>query len=77
MNGVCLNALHDRAFDNGLLTISADDYSIRVSSKLKSNNVQDNVTYNFLRLEGSKINLPDKFLPSKEFLTIHNNFFKP
>jgi len=77
MNGLCLNALHDRAFDGGLLTISADDYSIKISSRLKTKINPDNIIYNFLQLEGSKINLPDKFLPSKEFLTIHNDFFKP
>lgn len=74
-NGLCLNALHDRAFDKGLITIAAKDYTIKVSSKFKKKNVVGSVEYNFLKLEGLQINLPDKFLPSKEQLKIHNDFF--
>lgn len=77
MNGVCLNALHDRAFDKGLITISAKDYTIRISSKLKSKNTDKNINFNFLELEGNEIILPDKFLPSKEQLKKHNEFFSP
>ena len=32
-NGLCLNALHDKAFDRGLITIDYD-YNIVVSDKL-------------------------------------------
>jgi putative restriction endonuclease len=77
MNGLCLNALHDRAFDKGLITISAKDYSIKVSSKLKTKNVGENINFNFLELDGNEINLPDKFLPSREQLRKHNDFFIP
>jgi putative restriction endonuclease len=76
MNGLCLNALHDRAFDKGLITISADDYSIKISSKLKKKNVVESIGWNFLKLEGESILLPDKFLPSRELLKIHNETFK-
>lgn len=76
MNGLCLNALHDRAFDKGLITISADDYTIKVSSKLKKNGSVESIEMNFIKLDGAKIILPDKFLPSKEFLKIHNNLFR-
>lgn len=76
-NGICLNALHDKAFDNGLITIDAEDYTVRISSKLKVRHVSDSIKMNFLNLEGNIINLPDKFLPSKEFLKIHNDNFKP
>ncbi|UAY52530.1 HNH endonuclease [Ferruginibacter albus] len=75
-NGICLNALHDRAFDKGLITISAKDYTIKVSSKLKGKNIVDSIDTNFLKLEGMEINLPDKFLPAKEFLKVHNDYFK-
>lgn len=76
-NGLCLNALHDRAFDKGLITISAEDYKIKVSSKLKGKKLIEFVDYNFLKLEGKEINLPDKFLPAKPQLKIHNDFFIP
>ena len=76
MNGLCLNALHDRAFDKGLITISADDYRIKVSSKLKKKTVIESIEQNFMALESKSILLPDKFLPSKELLKVHNDYFK-
>lgn len=33
-NGLCLNALHDKAFDRGLITV-LPDYTVRVSKELK------------------------------------------
>lgn len=76
INGLCLNALHDRAFDKGLITISAEDYTIKVSSKLKKKDIAESIEQNFINLEGGIILLPDKFRPSKEFLKIHNEGFK-
>lgn len=75
MNGLCLNALHDKAFDTGLITISAKDYTIKVSSRIKKKNMAESIEQNFIKLEGKEILLPDKFLPSKELLKIHNDFF--
>ena len=75
MNGLCLNALHDRAFDKGLITISSEDYSIKVSSKLKQKNIPESIYQNFINLECQQIGLPDKFLPSRELLKSHNDFF--
>ena len=75
MNGLCLNALHDKAFDSGLITISADDYTIKISSKLKKKNATQSIEQNFLNMEGKVIRLPDKFLPAKELLKVHNDFF--
>ncbi|HRH49859.1 MAG TPA: HNH endonuclease signature motif containing protein [Panacibacter sp.] len=77
MNGLCLNALHDKAFDAGLITINAEDYKIKISSKLQKKNASEIINTNFIKLEGKLIHLPDKFLPSKEQLKIHNDFFKP
>ncbi len=76
MNGLCLNALHDKAFDAGLITISADDYTIHISSRLKKKNAPLSIEQNFMMLEGKEMFLPDKFLPAKELLKIHNEFFK-
>lgn len=77
MNGLCLNALHDKAFDAGLITITANDYTIKVSSKLKKKNVPTSIDENFIKLDGKEMLLPDKFLPARELLKIHNDFFKP
>ena len=75
MNGLLLNALHDRAFENGLITIT-EDYTIKVSSLLKKKDVSESIKQNFIDFEGRQIHLPDKFLPAKEFLKIHNETFK-
>ncbi|MEJ7822867.1 MAG: HNH endonuclease [Chitinophagaceae bacterium] len=75
MNGICLNALHDKAFDRYLITISADDYTLKVSSKLKSKRSLESTEQIFFKFENKEIRLPDKFLPSKEFLKIHNDNF--
>lgn len=77
MNGLCLNALHDRAFDKGLITIDANDYTIKISSRLKRKNISDSIFQNFNQFEGKSITIPDKFLPAKNLLQIHNDYFKP
>ena len=77
MNGLCLNALHDKAFDAGLITINAEDYKIKISSRLKKKTASEIIDSNFIKLDGKLIHLPDKFLPSKEQLKIHNDFFTP
>jgi putative restriction endonuclease len=75
MNGLCLNALHDRAFDKYLITVSAEDYTIKVSSKLLTKNPTESMQYNFFNIAGREINLPGKFCPSNELLKIHNGYF--
>ena len=75
-NGLCLNSLHDKAFDRGFLTITPD-YVVKLSSSfgdyLESYSVQDY----FVKYQDQKIMLPDKFLPKKDFLDYHNqNIFK-
>lgn len=75
MNGLLLNALHDKAFENGLITIT-EDYSIKISSLLKNKDAPESIEQLFLSYEGKQIYLPDKFRPSKEFLKVHNERFK-
>ena len=68
-NGLCLNALHDRAFDRGLLTITAD-YTILLSSKILS--LKDPSAESlFLRYDRAKISIPDRFAPDPSFLQYH------
>jgi hypothetical protein len=69
-NGLCLSALHDRAFDGGLIGVRSD-FSIVVSKAVKKleNNVYAQSA--LLSLEGKSINLPDRFLPSASFLEHH------
>ena len=76
-NGLCLNALHDKAFDQGLITIDTN-YKIIVSSKLKDKKVDDITKLWITRSEGKEIILPNRFLPDKHFIEYHNDvIFKP
>jgi putative restriction endonuclease len=69
-NGICLNALHDRAFESGLISITPD-YQIKVSSLLKKQNKNQNIQEYFLKYEDEKIILPHVHLPNPDFLNEH------
>lgn len=73
-NGLLMNALHDRAFEHGLITID-EDYKVKISSLLKKPKVESLAHY-FGQYDGESMILPRKFLPDKEFLKIHNGQFK-
>ena len=75
-NGLCLNALHDRAFDQGLITITTD-YKVLLSKYFeKIINEQSYINF-FQKYNHCSIILPYRFLPSKKFLEYHNeNIFK-
>lgn len=75
-NGLCLNSLHDKAFDTGLMTVTAD-YEIKFSPIVIDTVNDAEIKELFIRREGEKIILPDKFLPNKDFLDYHyRNVFK-
>ncbi len=67
-NGLCLNALHDMAFDKGLITITID-YHVKISKVLKQ---QSGTELLFTPYGNKKIALPQRFTPSKEFIEYHN-----
>lgn len=71
-NGLCLNALHDKAFDKGLITLSKE-YKIIVSEKLKASNIDENITNWIIHFDGQLINLPNRFFPDKRFIEYHND----
>lgn len=71
-NGLCLNALHDKAFDRGFITIS-NKYTIIVSDDIRDACNGNAVEKYFKSLRGQKINLPEKFLPKKEYIQYHND----
>ncbi len=64
-NGICLNALHDRAFDRGLITI-ADDLSVVFSTKLPSA-ARDALA----SFSEKKMRLPSRFVPDMDYLAYH------
>jgi putative restriction endonuclease len=74
-NGLCLNALHDRAFDCGLLTVTPE-YRVRVSPVVTCLG-DDSVCTLMLAYDGKPIRLPERFWPDKTFLEYHNrNIFQ-
>lgn len=68
-NGLCLSAIHDRAFDKGLITLT-DDFKIVVSEEL----IRKNETFIMevlLPLNGRTIEQPERFAPQAEFIAWH------
>jgi putative restriction endonuclease len=68
-NGIAINALHDKAFEAGLMSITPE-YKIKISPLLKKQKSPSIENY-FLRYENKDIILPSRFLPDKEFLKYH------
>ena len=71
-NGICLNAIHDKAFDKGLITVTPD-YLIKISPSIISSTNNKLFMGYFLAYHNRKIIVPDKFIPAQEFLEYHND----
>lgn len=69
-NGLCLNTLHDKAYDKGLMTITPD-FKILLSSSFIDKSENKMFTEYFTQFHLQKINVPEKFVPDKEFLDYH------
>ncbi len=72
-NGLCLSAIHDRAFDKGLLSLT-DDWRIVLSDFLRSSD-EAFVAATFLPIDGRQIELPEKFRPDQAFIQRHRTEF--
>ncbi|PKO92551.1 MAG: restriction endonuclease [Betaproteobacteria bacterium HGW-Betaproteobacteria-1] len=68
-NGLCLSAIHDKAFDKGLITLD-NDLRIIISDDLKRRK-ESFLQSVFIPLEGRHIELPERFTPDIEFITRH------
>ncbi len=70
-NGLCLNALHDRAFDRGLMWIEPG-LVIRFSSVLREATEDSKQTVDWLQsFEGKQLLHPTSFQPDTELLARH------
>lgn len=70
-NGLCLSALHDAAFDAGLITLD-QGLNVVLSKRLRKFFPQPALEQNFVPFEGKPIRLPDKLAePDSEFLRYH------
>lgn len=70
-NGLCLCSLHDKGFDRGLITVDTD-YRVILSTHFDQYLPNETIHQGFIIYNHREIDLPDKFLPDKEFLSIHN-----
>jgi len=68
-NGLCLSAIHDRAFDKGLISLS-DDGRVMLSDEICH---RDEIFLKavFLPLENQRIEMPERFSPDPAFLQHH------
>lgn len=82
-NGLCLNALHDRAFDRGLISVTPD-LIVHVSPKLlesaakskKAATTSEKIQF-IVEAEGASIAKPERFAPHQDFLEYHyRNIFQ-
>lgn len=73
-NGLCLNTLHDKAFDLHLFSVKPD-LTIVLSKRLKKEKKNKFIEESFLQFEGKKITEPRRFLPDERFLMKHNEDF--
>jgi putative restriction endonuclease len=70
-NGLCLNALHDRAFDRGLMVIGRD-LRVRFADSVRAGTTAHPEALNWLvSFHGQQVTLPKKFLPDLGLLTKH------
>lgn len=70
-NGLCLSALHDAAFDEGLITLD-EQLRLVLSKRLRSFFPQPSLERNFVTFEGKSIQIADRVAnPHPTFLSYH------
>lgn len=75
-NGICFSPLYDRAFDKGYIGINGKS-EIVISNALKKKEKEDYYLKYFSHLSGTKLFLPKKYHPKKDFLQYHlDSIFK-
>ncbi len=68
-NGLCLSAIHDKAFDKGLIALS-DDFRVLVSNELLRSK-DAFIKGVILPLNGRPIELPERFIPDVVLIGRH------
>lgn len=75
-NGICLNRLHDAAFDRGLISFD-EDFRMILSSKLRCLLPHEAVETHFEAYETKALNLPEEAQPPDQiFLAVHRDRFQ-
>lgn len=70
-NGLCLNSIHDKAFDSGLLTITTK-YKVQLSKSITDLKADAATKIFLLNFNGKAINMPERYFPNQDFLDYHN-----
>jgi putative restriction endonuclease len=69
-NGLALCAIHDRAFDRGLLTVT-ERHTVAASGRAKADSSGRLHEVALIEVEGQPLALPKKFLPDPQALAYH------
>lgn len=69
-NGICLNALHDRAFDRGLLTID-EKWNIVVATSMRDSSAAEFQQHSFAKIHGQPLRFPAYFYPDPQAMAYH------
>lgn len=69
-NGICLSALYDKAFDQGLMGFDSK-YRAILSSRIKEKEGKEYYHEYFAPIEGRKLAIPAKYKPDTGFLEWH------
>ncbi|HAW27334.1 HNH endonuclease [Gimesia maris] len=71
-NGLCLNSLHDKAFDRGLMTLD-EDYRLVYSQQIRDACSLEAMNRFFKPYDGQRIQFPSRFRPDQAALQRHRN----
>ena len=74
-NGLCLSSLYDKAFDQGLIAIDPNDFSVIISKELKEHSSEEYYHKFFKSIERLPIDLPIEYSPNPDFLQYHIDRF--
>jgi predicted restriction endonuclease len=69
-NGICLNSLHDRAFDRGLITFD-EQWRLMLSPQLRIANTDVFQREVLVEFAGRSLQLPDRFRPDPDAMAYH------
>jgi predicted restriction endonuclease len=73
-NGLCLNVLHDKAFDRHIITFD-EDLRLVVSGSLIKGDIPDFQNSSFVEYAGKRLSVPHRFCPDTTALESHRNVF--
>lgn len=72
-NGLCLDSLHDQAFDQGLITLDTE-YRVILSNRIVASFSNQFIQQSFAPYEGKRIIMPKRFIPNQDFIEYHRQY---